>query len=992
MKPFEFGPYLMLERLAIGGMAEVWLAKNKGAAGFEKLVAVKRILPNISEDQEFINMFVDEAKIAGQLAHANIAQIFDLGKHAGSYYIALEYVPGIDVRSLWERVRHRGGFPLAMACHIVSRLCEGLDYAHRRKDSRGKPMGIVHRDVSPQNVLISFDGDIKIIDFGIAKAAQRSTRTQTGILKGKFAYMAPEQARGQPMDHRADIFAIGVILHELITGERLFRADSDFSLLEKVRKADVQTPRAVRPDTPPELERVVMKALAAKPEDRYPWASAMQADLERYMVTSRRGAGREDLAQFVRDHFGEAYKQEQARQKAAQEFSLSHLKAVSSQTTGPARKPDGTMLYETGEVDPLTSSEAEGNTGVVDEPSLSESTDVHDSAIEGPAPDPDEFGEDMPPTRPMEGVHRDGLRPGKGKPAAAEPPGVRAADRRAQARGEPEEPEDGSATDPRMARVDDQDLMNAVAGATMAEESSPAFEEPPRPAPAPRADKAEKPERPSRPEPLRPRDEGKPVMRPAPSSRPGGGTRSEAPVRAEAVPTRAEAARRDDDKRPDPSAPADRGLRREMSSRSMSAPPVADQATMDGASHAGRSSARRPGVRHDELSFPDMPTGEGGLHQDSGVDEFVAMPTAAAVPISSASPGAAPAAPAVSSPVERVKAQSASAEISLHSANTSPHVHPVQDAPGRGGLKVVAGLVVGMALGVSLMAGLLFSPLLGRGAVVVVTGNERAQVQVDDGPARAGAVVAMMMPAGSRKVTIIQEGYRPDIQVVEVRAFEVTLVSFTATPTRGRLRINTTPVGATVFLDGKKQPGVTPMVIDEMPPDGEHELILKHPETQDEKATVTTEQGKEFNVAKNLKFLVTRVVVDSDPEDASVMEGREFRGKKGMLRVKLGQKTGLKVVRPGCDPQELEVTPKGEPVINEKVTLTCPAFDATVSLESPPGATLAIDGVETGLTLPVMEYRMPVGKHRFEVVTKGRVIAWTENVLQGPQHLAVPER
>jgi eukaryotic-like serine/threonine-protein kinase len=214
VQPVPFGSYQLVERLAMGGMAEVYLAKPDGA---QRFVALKRILPNIAADDEFIAMFIDEAKIAGQLNHPNVAQIFDLGKINNSYFIAMEYVSGHDVRALWDRTRDADGgktaLPIGLACYIVKKICDGLDYAHRRRDSKGRPLGIIHRDVSPQNILVSYDGDLKIIDFGIAKAANRIVKTQTGILKGKFAYMAPEQARGEPTDHRADIFAIGVILY-----------------------------------------------------------------------------------------------------------------------------------------------------------------------------------------------------------------------------------------------------------------------------------------------------------------------------------------------------------------------------------------------------------------------------------------------------------------------------------------------------------------------------------------------------------------------------------------------------------------------------------------------------------------------------------------------------------------------------------------------------------------------------------------------------------
>jgi len=311
-----FGGYQLLERLAMGGMAEVFLARPDGQ---ERFVAVKRILPNIAADDDFIAMFIDEAKIAGQLTHPNIAQILDIGKINSSYFIAMEYVSGHDLRALWDRVREAAapgtprGLPVPIACHIVKKLAEGLDHAHRKRDSKGRPLGIIHRDVSPQNVLISYDGDLKIIDFGIAKAANRIVKTQTGILKGKFAYMAPEQARGEPIDHRSDVFAIGVVLYELLTGERAFKGDTDFVLLEKVRRVDVVPARELRPDLPRELERIMMKALGREAGDRYAWASVLAGDLDRFMSDQGLTTSRDELGAFVRRNFRAEHAEEHRR-------------------------------------------------------------------------------------------------------------------------------------------------------------------------------------------------------------------------------------------------------------------------------------------------------------------------------------------------------------------------------------------------------------------------------------------------------------------------------------------------------------------------------------------------------------------------------------------------------------------------------------------------------------------------------------------------------
>jgi len=313
-QPVPFGKYLLLDRINIGGMAEVWRGKTFGAGGFERLVAIKRILPNIAEDEEFITMFIDEAKISVQLTHANIAQIYELGHINNSYFIAMEYIPGKDMRAIFERCRKKGEpAPIPLSCYVVAKLCEGLDYAHRKKDGMGRDMNIVHRDVSPQNVLTSYEGEVKVIDFGIAKAAGKATKTQAGILKGKFGYMSPEQIRGLPLDRRSDVFAIGVCLYEMLTGERLFVGDSDFSVLEKVRKAEVTPPSTYNRRIPEALEKIVLRALARDVDTRYQYANELADDLQRFLITSDSIFSRKDLMQYMKSTFAEEVEREKMR-------------------------------------------------------------------------------------------------------------------------------------------------------------------------------------------------------------------------------------------------------------------------------------------------------------------------------------------------------------------------------------------------------------------------------------------------------------------------------------------------------------------------------------------------------------------------------------------------------------------------------------------------------------------------------------------------------
>src|SRR5262245_54998212 len=311
-QPIPFGKYVLLERISVGGMAEVFKAKSFGVEGFEKILAIKRILPSLAEDGDFIDMFIDEAKICGQLNHANICQIFELGKCQDSHFIAMEYVWGKDLLQIQNRFRKlRQTMKPEMAGYIAAKMCEGLDYAHKKKDATGKPLGVIHRDISPQNILVSYEGELKIIDFGIAKAAVRSSKTQAGVLKGKFGYMSPEQVRGLPLDRRSDVFSIGTIMYELLIADRLFVGDSDFETLERVRNVDVPPPSARIPTCPPELDAVIMKALAKDPEDRYQWAGEMQEQLQAFLMAREPVFSAKNLSQWMREQFAAEYKREQ---------------------------------------------------------------------------------------------------------------------------------------------------------------------------------------------------------------------------------------------------------------------------------------------------------------------------------------------------------------------------------------------------------------------------------------------------------------------------------------------------------------------------------------------------------------------------------------------------------------------------------------------------------------------------------------------------------
>ena len=295
-----YGNYELIERLATGGMAEIFRAKQLGLEGFEKEVVVKRILPHLAREAQFIKMFLDEARIAARLSHPNVTQIYNLGAQGGTYFIAMEYVDGRDLREVWRMCEARGEpMPPQYACRIIAEAAAGLHHAHKKTNKQGKPLGIVHRDVSPQNILISSTGDVKVVDFGIAKAADSSTHTRAGVLKGKFAYMAPEQAAGGRVDRRTDIFALGVVLHELLTGRRLFKRDTDVSTLTAVGQCHVDPPGDDAEGGDDALDDIVLKALAKNPRDRYQDAEALQLALEGWLVEKSLPSSSAALAQFV---------------------------------------------------------------------------------------------------------------------------------------------------------------------------------------------------------------------------------------------------------------------------------------------------------------------------------------------------------------------------------------------------------------------------------------------------------------------------------------------------------------------------------------------------------------------------------------------------------------------------------------------------------------------------------------------------------------------
>jgi serine/threonine protein kinase len=296
----EYGNYFLLEKIAVGGMAELFKAQQRGVQGFQKIVAIKRILPHFSDNEDFVTMFIDEAKLAAQLTHPNIVQIFDLGKAGSSYYIAMEYVNGRDLRTMLRKVREYGTpFPEQVAAFVAMKVAAALDYAHRKRGFDDRELKLVHRDISPQNVIISTEGAVKLVDFGIAKAASKASHTVAGALKGKLLYMSPEQALGQPLDNRSDLYSLGLVLFELLTGVRCFQADSELGVLEKVRLGRISDLASLNPKVSRDVAAIVSRALQKGVDHRYPSARFMERDLRDYLQRQGTPITEHDVAEYM---------------------------------------------------------------------------------------------------------------------------------------------------------------------------------------------------------------------------------------------------------------------------------------------------------------------------------------------------------------------------------------------------------------------------------------------------------------------------------------------------------------------------------------------------------------------------------------------------------------------------------------------------------------------------------------------------------------------
>lgn len=324
IKPFKIGKYLLLEKIATGGMAEVFRAKASGAGGFEKQLAIKRILPNYASNDEFRRMFEYEARLSSMLTHANIAQIYDFVKHGDTYLLAMEFIDGKNLRQFINKAKKLNFVPpVEFGLFIINEVCKGLEYAHKRKDDlTGKSLNVIHRDMSPQNIMLSYDGAVKIVDFGIAKAKDRVDETRSGVIKGKFGYMSPEQANGENIDHRTDIFSTGIILYELLANRRLFAAENDMATLRQIQECVIPSAARLNPKITPEMEKIMMKALTKDLGLRYQDAGKFHRGLQEYLNKNFSSFSQADMAHIMQKIFADEIVAEKKRFEAVYRQSI----------------------------------------------------------------------------------------------------------------------------------------------------------------------------------------------------------------------------------------------------------------------------------------------------------------------------------------------------------------------------------------------------------------------------------------------------------------------------------------------------------------------------------------------------------------------------------------------------------------------------------------------------------------------------------------------
>jgi serine/threonine protein kinase len=349
--------YRVIERLESGGMAEVFRAESEGLQGFRKQVAIKRVLPHLSSKKKFISMFLDEARLSAQLSHSNCVQVFDIGVGDAAFFIVMEFVDGANLKAIIEHLRKAGReFPVECAVYLALEICKGLAYAHELTDTNGVPLHIVHRDMSPPNVLVTKFGEVKIVDFGLAKANSQLEKSEPGIIKGKFSYLSPEAAMGQDVDARTDIFAVGIILWELLAGQRLFLGETDFQTVKKVQASQVPSISQINKRVPPDLERIINRALARDPAQRYPTSRALGQDLSKFMFRYGVAVSTFDIENLVQGALKERqrYRPHQASiiDKLIEEALLEFTSLTDDKKAEAAGQGGGVNVFDTSTIQP----------------------------------------------------------------------------------------------------------------------------------------------------------------------------------------------------------------------------------------------------------------------------------------------------------------------------------------------------------------------------------------------------------------------------------------------------------------------------------------------------------------------------------------------------------------------------------------------------------------------------------------------------------------
>lgn len=360
---------MLLERIAVGGMAEIFRALASGPEGFQRTVVIKRVLPTLLENEGFVEMFIDEAKLCALLSHPNLVQIYELGQVDDCFFISMEYVQGRALASVQAKLIDQGRVPpVGASVEIVRQICVGLHYAHTLCSSDGSPLGIVHRDVSPSNVMLSFHGGVKLLDFGIARVANglRQSRTQAGTIKGKMSYMSPEQVQRDDIDHRSDIFSTGIVLHELLTGQRLFKASTDFTSSRKVMELPIPVPSTLNPAVSPALDRVVMHALERDLGARYASAEEMASDLERVMQDERLPA--HDHGKLLKELFPDEPSVTDVEIASVSEAAEGTAIPSATADAAPARIPSGAWARSSATVPTVADPAAMGGRGELGAP------------------------------------------------------------------------------------------------------------------------------------------------------------------------------------------------------------------------------------------------------------------------------------------------------------------------------------------------------------------------------------------------------------------------------------------------------------------------------------------------------------------------------------------------------------------------------------------------------------------------------------------------